>query len=265
MQVSSKYGSSGLSARQCELYTSAIIRASLAEKSPEQSNHNPELLKLLFNEALSAYNDFLEYPFMQYFVRCTPASELSLSRSSYAAPFNDETDLAHIENVRWSAAFTQSRLLVPAWLGVGTSLKKAIDNGYLQELREQYNAGGLLSSSLDMVEMALLKADTLLSQDFETQLLTDTEQKQLNPVGEKLREEHARAVQCILLITQHETLLGKYSTLRRLIASRQPAMQVLTLCEVESLRRFRRDQTVDASKALLFSLRGIASGSRNTG
>jgi hypothetical protein len=55
--------------------------------------------------------------------------------------------------ISWVFAWTQTRLVLPAWLGVGRGLQDACDKGHTDELRAMYKEWPFFQSTVDLIEM----------------------------------------------------------------------------------------------------------------
>ena len=88
----------------------------------------------------------------------------------------------------------QNRLMLPAWLGAGLALRKAIDSGAKEELETMCEAWPFFSTRIGMLEMVYSKADLYLAEHYDRQLV----EPRLWPLGQELRQalrddiEHTR-------------------------------------------------------------------------
>jgi phosphoenolpyruvate carboxylase len=60
-----------------------------------------------------------------------------------------------IESLRaipWMFAWTQTRLQLPVWLGVGAALKLQISNGKLEQLQQMYTNWPFFRSTIELVQ-----------------------------------------------------------------------------------------------------------------
>lgn len=97
--------------------------------------------------------------FMLFFQEATPEEELGNlnigSRPTRRKP--GKRDIASMRAIPWIFSWTQARSVLPAWLGVGRGLQKAIDLGHLKDLQAMYADWPFFRSFIDLVQMVLHK------------------------------------------------------------------------------------------------------------
>jgi phosphoenolpyruvate carboxylase len=202
--------------------------------------------------------------FITYFQEATPQAELGcLNIGSRPAKRKATAGINNLRAIPWVFAWTQTRLVLPAWLGVGKGLQDACDKGHTEELRAMHKEWPFFQSTLDLIEMVVAKADATMAKHYDDVLVTSPERR---AVGEELRRELARAESCVLAVSGHCKLSANNRSLRRLIESRLPYLNPMNMLQVEVLRRLRRDDDNRKLRdALLITINGIAAGMRNTG
>ena len=164
--------------------------------------------------------------------------------------------------VPWVFAWTQSRHMLPAWLGAGFGLRAASDEMGLDVARSAYAEWNFFQSLIDDLEASLARADLEIAAAYE----------ELAPMsqggyGAKLREEFALVRDQVLAIKQTQALLDRDQTLQRSIELRNPYVDPINLLQVDLLRRWRESgrQDRDLFEALLACTAGIAEGLQSTG
>lgn len=193
------------------------------------------------------------------FIGCTPVRELAHvhfgSRPAYRE--RGAGTMAGIRAIPWVFGWTQIRLMLPGWLGVGTALQSEIDAGRLEMLRDMATRWPFFDDFLGKVEMVLSKADLEVAALYVERLGGDA------ALFADLKAEHDRTVAAVLAIRKADTLLARNAMLRGSIALRNPYVDVLSLLQVSLLRRKREGENVGV--ALATTLNGVAQGLRNTG
>lgn len=86
-------------------------------------------------------------------------------------PFLSPPFRAQITADRWISSWTQSRLAVPVFAGVGKALQFAIKEGHLGELKEMYAHWPFFRATIDIIEMVLSKSDPDIFQFYESDLV----------------------------------------------------------------------------------------------
>ena len=265
--IDAKFGLPGVALRTLERYTTAVLEATL-QPAREPEPRWRQRMQALADRARATYRRLVhETPeFTAYFRAATPQAEIEHLRIGSrparraAAP---GAGLTALRAIPWVFAWTQTRLMLPAWLGVGDALNEAAEAGALAELRDMYAAWPFFRSTLDLVEMVLAKASPGISARYDERLVP----AELRPVGEDLRARLARAVAALFAVTGHRELLEDNPVLRRSVDVRNPYVDPINLVQVEILSRLReaRGEPGLLREALLVTVNGIAAGMRNTG
>ena len=159
-------------------------------------------------------------------------------------------------------AWTQTRLLLPSWLGIGVALDGKTDAIHKEMVAEWT----FLNSTINLISMVLAKALPDVAEYYE-ELLVDSA---LHPLGKELRGRYETAKSAILELTGRTDLLEHNPTLQRSIVLRNPYVDPINVLQAELLRRLRKPDLTDAQAkklgdALRISINGIAHGMRNTG
>ena len=258
------FGLPEIAARTMDVYTTATLEAWLIPPPPPR----PEWRGLageLRDDAASAYRGLVhENPmFLEYFHEATPVSELSAMNigSRPARRKGGEGDVTNLRAIPWQFAWTQTRLLLAAWLGIEEALANAIGRGELERLREMYGKWPHFRSVIDLTEMVLAKAEPRIAEEYDRRLVPS----RLQPIGAELRARLDRAMSAVLSVTGHRDLIESNPVLRRSIDVRNPYVDPINLLQIELLRRFREDPDEQVRAALHVTINGIAAGMRNTG
>ena len=260
--VSFKYGLAGLARVNLE----AALAGTLLAAFPEVTARLPtpaerETLDGLAGLAHRRYREFVsENPrFVEFFRLVTPVDELALLEigSRPARRPNDEDYLASLRAIPWVFAWTQNRVLLPAWFGCGTALS-SLPGG---ELRRLYEGLPFFRTVVDNLEMTLAKSSLDVARGY-LELVPDA------GVGDALfgeiEREHALTVSSILQASGVGRLLDRQPTVQRTIDLRNPYVDPMNAIQVELLHRHRAGDE-SARLPLLRSIAGIAAALRNTG
>ena len=193
------------------------------------------------------------------FIDCTPVRHLAHvhfgSRPAYRE--RGAGTMAGIRAIPWVFGWTQIRLMLPGWLGVGTALQSELDAGHLDLLQDMARRWPFFDDFLGKVEMVCAKAEPEVARLYVEHLGGDV------TLMDELEAEYRRTVTALLAIRGAKGLLSDNPVLQRSIALRNPYVDVLNLLQVALLRRDREGEAVGA--ALATTLNGVAQGLRNTG
>ncbi len=110
----------------------------------------------------STANNILDNPdVITYFEQSTPVGELEHAKiGSRPSRRKASSHIADLRAIPWVFGWTQSRLLVPAWFGVGHAFSKYMEQpGALELLQTMAREFPLFIDLIRNVEMALGKVD----------------------------------------------------------------------------------------------------------
>src|SRR5213594_1603807 len=126
-----------------------------------------------------------------------------------------------------------------------------------------YRNWPFFQATIDLIEMVLAKAEPSIAERYDSFLVP----KELQPLGEGLRNLFYTTLRAVLEVAGHQTLLETNQVLRRSIDVRNPYVDPINLAQIEILRRLRSKKGDDQRlhDALLITINGIAAGMRNTG
>jgi len=203
-----------------------------------------------------------------YFQTATPIAEIGRLNIASRPARRQATD--RIEDLRaipWSFAWTQTRVNLPGWYGLGTALQDWADNDAerWQELQDMYQGWPFFRAMIDNAQMALRKADMSIASLY-TRLAPPEVAAVIFP---RLQAEYDRTVAAVLRLTGQADLLDNEPWLQRSIRLRNPYVDPLNYAQIALLRRLRANGETDPDEALQrtvwMTINGIAAGLRNTG
>lgn len=262
--IEAKFGMPGIAIRTLELYTTATLQATLAPP-PGPSIEWRKQMETLSDKACAAYRGLIrDGRFVRYFRTVTPEIELGkLNIGSRPARRKTGGGIETLRAIPWIFAWTQTRMLLPSWYGVGEALQSAAKAGDLDKLVEMYDKWPFFRSTLDLVAMVLAKADPRIAQQYDERLAGDD----LRDFGATLRQSLGETKTNMLEVMKQKDLLENNHVLRRSIDVRNPYVDPINLLQVELLRRIRAEgaNSSEIQDALLITINGIAAGLRNTG
>jgi len=264
--IRAKFGLNGLALKTLEAYVSGTIEATLQTAGEVKSDWREQMEKLAANSVVAYRGVVRERPeFVDYFRSATPEAELSrLAIGSRPARRREGGGVETLRAIPWIFAWSQNRLLLPAWLGVGSALDGALSNGdgdTLQEMREHWP---FFATILELLEMVLAKADVPVARLYEEELVPSG----LQSFGEELFNRFDTTRRVVLQVNGHDFPLQGYPAIKRSVDVRRPYTDTLNLMQIGLLKSVRANaEAADESMddALLVTIGGIAAGLRNTG
>ena len=261
-----KFGMQGIALRNLELYAAATLEATLLPP-PTAKPEWRELMTRMTQTSLAVYKETVhgEPEFIRYLRTVTPELELQmLPLGSRPARRHLNGGIESLRAIPWVFAWTQVRLMLPAWLGTGRALNRAIDEGFIPVIRDMREHWPYFQTVLDMLEMVLAKSDSAIAAHYEQQL---TDDPALHNLGQLLRARLEKTVTILLNIVERPQLLALSPVLKRSITVRIPYILPLHMLQAELMKRRRAlaQETTIYDHALMVTIAGIAAGLRNTG
>ena len=261
-----KFGLPDVALQSLNIYAGAVLQSNLLPP-PEPKPQWREVMKLISEQSCEHYRNVVRHDenFVPYFRMATPELELSkLPLGSRPAKRNPNGGVESLRAIPWIFAWSQNRLMLPAWLGALTGLKKALDQYGLETLNEMSLNWPFFRARLEMLEMVFSKADSWLSEHYDNALVEDM----YKPLGVTLRKELEEAIELVQSLSPQKSLLAAQPWIKESISLRNPYTDPLNVLQVELLRRARSNEEHnegDIDNALMITMTGIAAGMRNTG
>jgi phosphoenolpyruvate carboxylase len=257
------FGFADIAVRTMEVYTTGTLEAWL---TPVRAGADEwrACMDRLAADARAGYRRVVydDPRFIDYFHASTPEAEIGeMNIGSRPARRSAGSSVAGLRAIPWQFAWTQTRLMLGAWLGVEEALDRAVARGEAELLRTMYREWPSFQSAVDLIEMVLAKADGRIAAEYDRRLVPDA----LQPLGADLRARLERAIRGVRAVSGHEELLQATPVIRRSIDVRNPYVDPLNLVQVELLRRMRAHPDTGVHAALMVTVNGIAAGLRNTG
>ncbi|MDZ7785322.1 MAG: phosphoenolpyruvate carboxylase [Halioglobus sp.] len=261
--IRTKLGLEAMAIKTLALYTSAILQANLKEP-PTPRQEWRDVMDSLADSSCRHYRACVrDNPdFVSYFREATPEQELAkLPLGSRPARRKSGGGIASLRAIPWIFAWSQNRLMLPAWLGAGQAFRELMDDGRTDVLRDMSEHWPFFAARLSMLEMVFAKADSGLSAYYDQKLVAD----EYRDIGERLRRQLASDIGVVLELLDEETLLQDQSWSRESIMLRNIYTDPLNVLQAELLERTRKTQDDLIDRAIMVTIAGIAAGMRNTG
>lgn len=261
-----KFGLPKVAFDSLAIYACAVLEANLLPP-PEPEPQWRELMNAMSEVSCAHYRSLIsdEPDFVPYFRAATPEQELGkLPLGSRPAKRNPNGGVESLRAIPWIFAWTQNRLMLPAWLGAHKGLVAVIERGEASTLMTMNKRWPFFRARLDMLEMVFLKTDLSLAAYYDSLLVSDA----LKPLGQRLRDELRASMDLILQLKAENELLSSEPWIQESIKLRNPYTDPLNVLQAELLKRSRQHEgeihpVLD--KALMVTIAGIAAGMRNTG
>jgi phosphoenolpyruvate carboxylase len=267
--LTAKYAVPEIAHRELELAASATL-ATGRSRPHQESERFARLLAEMAEDSAAVYRSVVhDTPdFVAFFEAVTPVHEISRLRlGSRPAKRTKAGGIEDLRAIPWVFSWTQARIVLPAWLGLGTALHHARERHGLELLQRMAAEWPFFTSVLSNAEMGCAKADLVIARRY-VDLWDDAAARER--IWVPLQDELQRTIEELVLIGGGERLLDTEPVLQASIDRRNPFVDPLSFVQVELLRRLRREPdratTSDQlGRVSLLTINGIASGLRNTG
>jgi phosphoenolpyruvate carboxylase len=275
--IFARYGQQAIAQRHLEQVSSAVLLASsprTAERTAAAAARYRTIAGRIDQAACAAFRGLVESGgFAEWFARISPLAEIGglrigsrpakrgLGAAGQAAAVMDLDDLRAIP---WVFAWSQTRVNLPGWFGLGSGLAAIeADPDGVEVLRRAYRGWPLFGVLLDNAEMSLAKTDRPIAARY----LALGGRDDLTAL---VLAEYDLTTRLVLAVTGHDRLLADRPVLSRAVALRDPYVDALSYLQLRALAALRGTarQTPDRERLerlLLLTVNGVAAGLQNTG
>ena len=268
--IAAKYGNKDAAYYNLETLFSAVIERMNADMVNIDIRDIPEIKEMMDEIVEDSYKTYrklvFENPnFYNYFFEATPIKEVSsLNIGSRPASRKKITDIGGLRAIPWVFSWSQSRIMLPGWYGVGTAFSNFInkDSRNIDKLRTMYKDWPFFTSLLSNVDMVMSKSDMEIAKEY-ANLCKDDKTKE---VYNKILREWKLTKQVVLDISEHKEFLEDNTYLTKSLENRLQYFNTLNLLQIELIRRAREAETLESQiNTIHITINGVATGLRNSG
>ena len=264
--IQQKYGYEPLAKYNLCSYIGAVTEASL-NPPPSPKENWRKLIEKMSDISKSSYRKNINQSseFIKYFKTVTPHIALGkLSIGSRPSKRKKTDNIKSLRAIPWVFAWTQIRLMLPAWLGSAEALRYSYIKKFRKTLIDMEKNWPFFNSMLDILDMVISKVDPNVSKIYE-QYLAD---KNLKRVGKKLRFQFEQIKRLNKNITPKE-ILNNRKKYRTSIIIRNIYSEVLNIIQPIIIKKLKHKKYAKNKKilndALMTSIAGISAAMKNTG
>jgi phosphoenolpyruvate carboxylase len=276
--IAERYPSPTIAQRHLEQLSSAVLLASRpghAWVTAEQADRWRPMITELAALAESAFRTLVydDPEFVRFFTGATPIEEIGRMELGSRPPRRGASAPMSLDGLRaipWVFAWSQSRINLPAWFGVGSALAAYADahpsDGHAH-LADAYRSWEFFRSVVDNVELGVALADPIVAARYAALAGVDSAMAR---IADAIETERRRTVDELRRLTGREALLEGSPRLRRSIELRTPYVDVLSELQLHALETQRQglDSAGDrevAEDLLRLTIAGVAAGLQHTG
>ena len=264
--IQQKYGYEPIAEYNLCSYIGAVTEATLNPPPTPKQNWR-SLIEKMSDISKSSYRKNINQSseFIKYFKTVTPSAALGkLSIGSRPSKRKNVDNIRSLRAIPWVFAWTQIRLMLPAWLGSAEALRYAYIKKFRRTLIDMEKNWPFFNSMLDILDMVITKADPDISKIYEKYLADDA----LKKIGKKLRFQFEVIKKLNKKITTKEIILTR-KQFRTLITVRAIYSEVLNIIQPIVIYKLKKNKIMSDKKylndALLTSIAGISAAMKNTG
>ncbi|KQZ83361.1 phosphoenolpyruvate carboxylase [Microbacterium sp. Root166] len=264
--IFARYGDPAIAMRHIEQVAAAILLASSPsneERNRAAAERYAGVAATMDQASRDRFFALVKAPgFAPWFARVTPMEELG-QLALGSRPARRGLSVESLEDLRaipWVFAWTQARINLAGWFGLGSALEAVGDEALLQAA---YVEWPLFRTMIDNVAMSLAKADDRIARHY-------LELGDRDDLAGLVRDEMALTRSWVIRVTGGTELLGNKPVLQRAVKMRSPYVDALSLLQLRALRALRdapegAPADPEQQRLLLLSVSGVAAGLQNTG
>ena len=264
--IQQKYGYEPLAKYNLCSYIGAVTEATL-NPPPYPKQNWRSLIEKMSDISKSSYRKNINQSsdFIEYFKTVTPHKALGKLSIGYRPSKRKNVDnIKSLRAIPWVFAWTQIRLMLPAWLGSAEALRYSYIKQFRKTLYDMERNWPFFNSMLDMLDMVISKADPEISKIYEEYLADDS----LKRVGKKLRFQFDVIKDLNKKITPKE-IINSRKQFRTSVIVRNIYSEVLNIIQPIVIKKLKANKDLNNKKylndALLTSIAGISAAMKNTG
>ena len=264
--IFARYGDPAIAIRHIDQVAAAILLASAPsneDRNRAAAERYADVAAAMDASSRERFFSLVKAPgFAPWFARVTPMEEIGLLALG-SRPARRGLSVESLEDLRaipWVFAWTQARINLAGWFGLGTALETVGDEALLQRAYQEWP---LFRTLIDNVAMSLAKTDDRIARHY-------LELGDRDDLAALVRDEMHLTRDWVVRVTGGTELLGNKPVLQRAVKMRSPYVDALSLLQLRALRALReapQDAPVDPElqRLLLLSVSGVAAGLQNTG
>ncbi len=265
--IQQKYGSESMAEYSLGTYIGAVLEATLSPPS-KPSKEWRALIDSMSIISSKVYRHYLleDEDFLKYFDKVTPKNIIGkLYIGSRPSKRNASKDIKSLRAIPWVFAWTQIRMLLPAWLGTYEALNFASKGKNKKILDEMIKNWPFFYEMMDMLDMVLIKTDQRVIRYYEECLATP----ELKKIGNELRAKLTELIEINKKIIPNN-IINQRKAFRKSIKLRNTYAEILNLLQADIMKRLNKKNINTKSKkilmdAMIVTISGISASMKNTG
>jgi len=265
--IQQKYGYKPLAEYNLCSYIGSVMEASLTPP-PKPKDTWRELIEKMSNISSSAYRKNINdnEDFIRYFKTITPHRSLAkLSIGSRPSKRKNIDNIKGLRAIPWVFAWTQIRLMLPAWLGTPEALRYASIKSFSKTLLDMGLNWPFFYSTMDILDMVISKIDPEISKIYESYLADNS----LKRVGKRLRFQFQGLKNLHNKITPKD-IVKERKKFRKSLYVRNNYTEALNILQATIMSKSNDNKLNHIDRkylddAIMTSIAGLSAAIKNTG
>ncbi|KNC48272.1 phosphoenolpyruvate carboxylase [Thecamonas trahens ATCC 50062] len=272
--IAAKYSNVGTATYNLELLTAGVTGVAARGASAASTEHElAPVVEDLAKRAHWAYAELISHPqFMTYFSEGTPIDALEHGVfGSRPSRRTGQRTLADLRAIPWTFAWTQSRVYLPSWYGVGTVLHELAEAEphNFERFRAAVRDWPFLQYVIGNIEASLASVSLPIVRDYGSLVSSDAAR---DAIGSLIHNEFVRTDSVLQVLYDDVPLALRRPRMHHTVQLRDRGLRELHAEQIALLKHWRglvaSGDSVSADAVLpplLSTVNAIASGLRTTG
>src|SRR5690606_8293954 len=127
------------------------------------------VISAMADRSAEVYRDLVygDPDFVTFFQQATPIEAIArLQLGSRPAKRTVSNRIQDLRAIPWVFSWTQARIILPGWYGLGTALSEGIAQNGIERLREMAEEWPFFRATISNAELAMSKADMLIAERY---------------------------------------------------------------------------------------------------
>ena len=273
--ITFRYSVRPLAHRHLEQILNAVLQAGPARREEQRSDPWPPAWRAAMERMGAASRQvyralvYDDPDFWRFCAEVTPIRYISqLGIGSRPSRRGAAQGIEDLRSIPWVFSWTQTRIMLPSWYGIGSALSERLKEPGGEELLDaMYGGWPMFTALIDNCQMALAKSDLHTAAQYAA-LLAPGE------AGERIfaliQREHARTRRAVLSVTGQREIMDNAPVIQKSIRLRNPYTDPLNYIQAELLRRAAKlsaegGSSEELDRAIMLSINGVAAAMQETG
>ena len=266
--IGAKYGNPDLGFKNLEALVSAALESGALTVEDAKWGEYEKIIEEISESSYKVYRELVYNTegFTDFFFEITPINAIAgLNIGSRPSSRKKKQSLESLRAIPWVFSWSQSRIMLPGWYGLGASFTEWINKNpdNLSILQKMYREWPFFRSVISNADMVLSKSDLRIASEY-VKLAQNQEVAQ--KIFSEIVKEWELTLDVLKKITGNDVLLADNPELASSLRNRLAYFDSMNYLQIELLKRLREgDESEDLRKALHISINGLATGLRNSG